>query len=112
MQDLAGAVEIDVLGRRQRRQAVQAGLAVGMRQHLPDARVLRAQSPQGVAARPVVVRDFDLVEQGRGIQEPHVVVQSVLVLVSERRVQAIAVHPDIAFGVMGALSRFVECDDF
>ncbi len=111
VQHLARSVEVDVLGRGQDGQVVQAGLAIGMGQHLPDARVLRPQPPQGIPARAVVVRDLHLVEQRRRVQEPYVVVQAGVVLVAERRVQARAVHADIAFGVMGELGRLVEGDD-
>ncbi len=38
------------------------------------------------------------------------VAQVVLVLIAERRIQAPAVHPHVAFGVVGQLGRFVEGD--
>ncbi len=62
-QHLAVAVEVDVLGRRQQGQAFRDGLAVGVGQDRPDAGVLLADPPQGVAARAVVVSHLDLVEQ-------------------------------------------------
>ena len=108
VQHLALALEVDAGAGRDGLQSGRRDRAIGLAQVVPHRRVFGAHAPEGVAARAVVVADLDLVEQGRGVEEPDGVLGAIVVLVGVGRVQRIVVEADVGPQVARGLSGFVE----